>query len=46
MTGKEPDLQTLWQLTHKRANGEWVDEASKEINVIAFLITATILYIT
>lgn len=32
VTGKEPDLQTLWQLTHKRANGEWVDEASKEIN--------------
>ncbi|XP_058731615.1 uncharacterized protein LOC131603338 isoform X2 [Vicia villosa] len=31
-TGKEPDLQTLWQITHKRANGEWIDEASKEIN--------------
>ncbi|KAK7247246.1 hypothetical protein RIF29_42125 [Crotalaria pallida] len=31
-TGKEPDLQTLWQLTHKRANGEWIDEASKEVN--------------
>ncbi|KAF7842439.1 putative leucine-rich repeat-containing protein [Senna tora] len=31
-TGKEPDLHKLWQLTHKRANGEWVDEASKEIH--------------
>ncbi|KAL5053668.1 hypothetical protein RYX36_034350 [Vicia faba] len=31
-TGTEPDLQTLWQITHKRANGEWIDEASKEIN--------------
>ncbi|XP_061362586.1 uncharacterized protein LOC133306299 isoform X2 [Gastrolobium bilobum] len=32
VTGKEPDLQTLWQMTHKKANGEWVDEASKEVN--------------
>ncbi|KAK7362097.1 hypothetical protein VNO77_04197 [Canavalia gladiata] len=32
VTGKEPNMQTLWQLTHKRANGEWVDEASKEVN--------------
>ncbi|XP_006585203.1 uncharacterized protein [Glycine max] len=32
VTGKEPDLQTFWQLTHKRDNGEWIDEASKEIN--------------
>ncbi|KAH1250905.1 Disease resistance protein [Glycine max] len=32
VTGKEPDLQTFCQLTHKRGNGEWIDEASKEIN--------------
>ncbi|WJX47365.1 hypothetical protein P8452_34063 [Trifolium repens] len=32
VTGQEPDLQKLWQITHKRANGEWVDETSKEIN--------------
>ncbi|MED6106412.1 hypothetical protein PIB30_004646 [Stylosanthes scabra] len=32
VTGKEPHLQKLWQLTHKKANGEWVDEASKEVN--------------
>ncbi|KAG4924613.1 hypothetical protein JHK87_050153 [Glycine soja] len=36
VTGKEPELQTFWQLTHKRENGEWIDEASKEIKVIAF----------
>ncbi|TKY45697.1 transposase, Ptta/En/Spm, plant [Spatholobus suberectus] len=24
-TGTEPNLQTSWQLTHKRANGEWID---------------------
>ncbi|PNY15556.1 hypothetical protein L195_g012255 [Trifolium pratense] len=32
VTGEEPDLQKLWQITHIRANGEWVDETSKEIN--------------
>ncbi|XP_047178356.1 uncharacterized protein LOC124845323 [Vigna umbellata] len=32
VTGTEPDMQTFWQLTHKRGNGEWIDEASKEIN--------------
>ncbi|XP_039684911.1 uncharacterized protein [Medicago truncatula] len=32
VTGKEPDLQTLWQITHKKANGEWVNEASKQIH--------------
>ncbi|XP_054776277.1 uncharacterized protein LOC129284820 isoform X2 [Prosopis cineraria] len=32
VTGEEPDLHTLWQLTRKRASGEWVDEASKEIH--------------
>ncbi|KAL1328863.1 uncharacterized protein LOC130967495 [Arachis stenosperma] len=32
VTGKEPHLQKLWQLTHKKTNGEWVDEASKEVN--------------
>nr|KYP76858.1 hypothetical protein KK1_021119 [Cajanus cajan] len=32
MTGKEPNSQTFWQMTHKRANGEWIDEASKEVN--------------
>ncbi|KAJ7969131.1 Transposase, Ptta/En/Spm, plant [Quillaja saponaria] len=31
-TGEEPDMQKLWQLTHRKANGEWVSEASKEIN--------------
>lgn len=31
-TGKEPDLQTLWKMTHVRVNGEWIDEASKEVN--------------
>jgi len=34
-------MQTLWQLTHKRGNGEWIDEASKEINVIEFHFTVT-----
>ncbi|XP_068470231.1 uncharacterized protein [Phaseolus vulgaris] len=32
VTGTEPDMQTFWQLTHTRENGEWIDEASKEIN--------------
>lgn len=45
MTGTEPDMQTFWQLTHKRGNGEWIDEASKEINVVEFHITAIFFYI-
>ncbi|EHA8587937.1 hypothetical protein COCNU_scaffold003628G000010 [Cocos nucifera] len=32
-TGKEPKYQKLWQLTHIKKNGEWINEASKEDKV-------------
>ncbi|WJX51086.1 hypothetical protein P8452_37313 [Trifolium repens] len=29
-TGKEPNFQDLWQMTHMKNSGEWVDGASIE----------------
>ncbi|RYR43759.1 hypothetical protein Ahy_A08g040155 [Arachis hypogaea] len=30
--GVEPDIQELWQITHKKNNGEWVNEKAKQID--------------
>ena len=32
-TGVEPDIQELWQITHQKTNGEWVNEKAKQIDV-------------
>ncbi|RYR30033.1 hypothetical protein Ahy_B01g054803 [Arachis hypogaea] len=32
-TGVEPDIQELWQITHQKSNGEWVNEKAKQIDV-------------
>ncbi|MED6212987.1 hypothetical protein PIB30_088913 [Stylosanthes scabra] len=32
-TGEEPDIQAMWQITHQKSNGEWVNEKAKEIDV-------------
>ncbi|MED6115769.1 hypothetical protein PIB30_093901 [Stylosanthes scabra] len=29
--GEEPDIQAMWQITHQKTNGEWVNEKAKEI---------------
>ncbi|CAJ2673382.1 uncharacterized protein LOC123897932 [Trifolium pratense] len=31
-TQKEPNFQDLWRMTHTNSNGEWKDDASKEIH--------------
>ncbi|RYR00024.1 hypothetical protein Ahy_B07g088070 [Arachis hypogaea] len=31
-TGVEPDIQELWQITHQKSNGEWVNEKAKQID--------------
>ncbi|MED6187616.1 hypothetical protein PIB30_078107, partial [Stylosanthes scabra] len=31
-TGEEPDIQAMWQITHQKTNGEWVNEKAKEID--------------
>ncbi|RYR04940.1 hypothetical protein Ahy_B06g084755 [Arachis hypogaea] len=31
-TGVEPDIQELWQITHQKTNGEWVNEKAKQID--------------
>ncbi|RYR15464.1 hypothetical protein Ahy_B04g072205 [Arachis hypogaea] len=31
-TGVEPDIQELWQITHQKNNGEWVNEKAKQID--------------
>ncbi|RYR21587.1 hypothetical protein Ahy_B03g066894 [Arachis hypogaea] len=31
-TGVEPDIQKLWQITHQKNNGEWVNEKAKQID--------------
>uniref|UniRef100_A0A3Q7J8D4 Uncharacterized protein n=1 Tax=Solanum lycopersicum TaxID=4081 RepID=A0A3Q7J8D4_SOLLC len=31
-TGKEPNFQKLWEITHMKPNGQWVTSASAEVN--------------
>lgn len=31
-TGKEPNSQELWEMTHMKSNGLWVNDASAEVN--------------
>ncbi|KAH0638259.1 hypothetical protein KY289_038174 [Solanum tuberosum] len=31
-TGKEPNFQKLWEITHMKTNGDWVTSASAEVN--------------
>jgi hypothetical protein len=31
--GTWKELQDLWQMTHMKNNGEWIDEASGEVYV-------------
>ncbi|RYR32163.1 hypothetical protein Ahy_B01g057159 [Arachis hypogaea] len=31
-TGVEPNIQELWQITHQKSNGEWVNEKAKQID--------------
>ncbi|KAH0728075.1 hypothetical protein KY284_003940 [Solanum tuberosum] len=31
-TGKEPNFQKLWEITHMKPNGQWVTNASAEVN--------------
>ncbi|RYQ97268.1 hypothetical protein Ahy_B08g093299 [Arachis hypogaea] len=31
-TGVELDIQELWQITHQKSNGEWVNEKAKQID--------------
>ncbi|KAH0647599.1 hypothetical protein KY285_032847 [Solanum tuberosum] len=31
-TGKEPNFQKLWEITHMKPNGQWVTNASVEVN--------------
>ncbi|RYR03128.1 hypothetical protein Ahy_B06g081962 [Arachis hypogaea] len=31
-TGVEPDIQELWQISHQKNNGEWVNEKAKQID--------------
>ncbi|KAH0747451.1 hypothetical protein KY285_009108 [Solanum tuberosum] len=31
-TGKEPNFQKLWEITHMKPNGQWVTHAAAEVN--------------
>ncbi|WJX12177.1 hypothetical protein P8452_02701 [Trifolium repens] len=31
-TQKEPNYQDLWRMTHTNSNGEWINDASKEVH--------------
>ncbi|KAM3382262.1 putative protein isoform X1 [Capsicum galapagoense] len=31
-TGKEPNFQEFWEMTHMKLNGHWVNDASAEVN--------------
>ncbi|KAF3657489.1 putative cytosolic sulfotransferase 7-like isoform X1 [Capsicum annuum] len=31
-TGKEPNFQEFWEMTHMKSNGHWVNDASAEVN--------------
>ncbi|XP_055812665.1 uncharacterized protein LOC129882408 isoform X2 [Solanum dulcamara] len=31
-TGKEPNFQKFWEMTHMKSNGHWVNDASAEVN--------------